>query len=144
MGSVGGEKAMKRKAPGAAVVIGDPGNAASDIVALLKSSFEEVVGVAAGRPAVRRLAPGRVRLVVILGRKADGVREIDFSIFRRDFPSAKLVGLFDGVSPEQEVLLREAGTIFIGSRERFMRNAGKILSRILHSRPEKATDPCAH
>ena len=124
---------MKRKTRGAAIVLGAQGEASLGIVRLLQPFFEDVLNVSEKDQANGCFENDKVRLVVIMGLEAckaniDSLREI-----RHLFPSAKILGLFDAFHPEQEVVLRTAGVVFLGSYERFSRNSRTILTKALNT-----------
>lgn len=125
---------MKRKARGAAIVIGAQGEATLGVVRLLQPFFEDVLNVSEEDQAYGYLENDKVRLVVMMmdletcNANHDSLREI-----RHAFPSAKILGLLDAFHPEQEVALRTAGVVFLGSYERFARNSRTILTKALNS-----------
>jgi hypothetical protein len=68
----------------------------------------------------------------------DGVEPVPdrefVSDLRRDYPEAKVVGIFDTFDPEVEIVMRSAGIVFWGSYERFNTHCEKILQTVLPDR----------
>jgi hypothetical protein len=56
------------------------------------------------------------------------------SDLRRDYPRAKVIGIFDTFDPEVEIVMRSAGIVFWGSYERFDTHCEKILQTVLPDR----------
>jgi len=128
-----GEMPMKRKAQGAAIVIGAQGEAIIAVVRLLKPFFEDVLSVSEKEHAYGHSANDKVRLVVVIDLEASNANHDSLREIRHAFPSAKILGLLDAFHPEQEVVLRTAGVVFLGSFERFARNSRTILRKALDS-----------
>ena len=124
---------MKRRARGVAIVTGTQGEATREVVRMLEPFFEYVFHASDEDHVYGRMENEKVRLVVVMdldGCKAnhDSLREI-----RHAFPSAKILGLLDAFCPNQEVVLRSAGVVFLGSYERFSRNSRSILTKALNA-----------
>jgi hypothetical protein len=124
---------MKRKTRGAAIVIGAQGEATLRVVRLLQPFFEDVLNVSEEDQAYGYLENDKVRLVVMMDVDACNANHDSLREIRHTFPSAKILGLLDAFHPEQEVALRTAGVVFLGSYERFARNSKTILTKVLDS-----------
>ena len=124
---------MKPKAQGAAIVIGAYGEETIGIVRLLKPFFEDVLTVTEEDQAYGHLENDKIRLVVMMELEACNANHDSLLEIRQAFPSAKILGLFDAFNPEQEVVLRTAGVVFLGSYESFAQNSRTILTKALNS-----------
>ena len=124
---------MKSEANGSAIVIGRQSLISSGIRKMLKPYFRTIYFLSDLQAAMTEVADEQVRLILLMGHeKNETVPEVARA-FRRAFPSAKILGLFDAFNPEQEVVLRTAGVVFLGSYERFARNSRTILTKALNS-----------
>jgi hypothetical protein len=124
---------MKKRDGGVAVVVGAENEACRGIRELLEPFFEEVLGVA-GEGLPRQIPKSRkVRLVVITDPEACRWGRAWLDAIRGAFPAVKILGLFDALQPDQEVILRTAGAVFLGSFDRFARKSKTILSRALRN-----------
>ena len=120
---------MSNNAYGRAIVVGSQRRMSSEIGSVLKPHFHSVQFLPDLRTAMSRTEGEPVRLILLL-EPDERLLEVAQTL-RRAFPSAKLLGLIDAFHPEQEVVLRTAGVIFLGSWERFSRNSQSILSKAL-------------
>lgn len=124
---------MKNEANGSAIVIGSQSLISSGIKKMLKPYFRTIYFLSDLQAAMTEVADEQVRLILLMDHeKNETVPEVARA-FRRAFPSAKILGLFDAFNPEQEVVLRTAGVVFLGSYERFARNSRTILTKALNS-----------
>ena len=124
---------MKNEANGSAIVIGSQSLISSGIKKMLKPYFRTIYFLSDLQAAMTEVADEQVRLILLMDHeKNETVPEVARAC-RRAFPSAKILGLFDAFNPEQEVVLRTAGVVFLGSYERFARNSRTILTKALNS-----------
>jgi hypothetical protein len=122
---------MENKAHGSAIVVGRQGRIISQIEQMLKPFFISISFLPDLQPAISEVGNEHVRLILLL--EPDEVMPEVAKSLRRVFPSAKILGLSDDFPPEQEVVLRSTGVVFLGSYERFSRNSKPILSKALKS-----------
>ena len=124
---------MKNEANGSAIVIGRQSLISSGIKKMLKPYFRTIYFLSDLQAAMTEVADEQVRLILLIDHeKNETIAEVARAS-RRAFPSAKILGLFDAFNPEQEVVLRTAGVVFLGSYERFARNSRTILTKALNS-----------
>jgi hypothetical protein len=124
---------MKSVANGSAIVIGRQSLINSGIRKMLKPYFRTIYFLSDLQAAMTEVTDEQVRLILLIDHeKNETIAEVARAS-RRAFPSAKILGLFDAFNPEQEVVLRTAGVVFLGSYERFARNSRTILTKALNS-----------
>lgn len=124
---------MKNNAHGSAVVVGGQNLISSEIEKMLKPYFRTVYLLSDLQAAMTEVADEQVRLILIMDHeKSEAIPDVA-QVLRHAFPRAKILGLFDAFHPEQEVVLRTAGVVFLGSYERFTRNSSTILTKALNS-----------
>jgi hypothetical protein len=127
------DTSMKNEANGSAIVIGRQSLISSGIRKMLKPYFRTIYFLSDLQAAMTEVADEQVRLILLIDHeKNETIAEVARAS-RRAFPSAKILGLFDAFNPEQEVVLRTAGVVFLGSYERFARNSRTILTKALNS-----------
>jgi hypothetical protein len=87
---------------------------------------------------VTTLPPADHRKIFSLIVVTDGIEPVPdrefVSNLRRDYPRAKVVGIFDKFDPEVEIVMRSAGIVFWGSYERFNTHCETILQTMLPDR----------
>ncbi len=123
---------MENKALGSAIVIGRQNLISSGIKKMLKPYFRTLYFLSDLQTAMSEVADEQVRLILLMDHEGNEAMPEVARALRDAFPSAKILGLFDAFNPEQEVVLRTAGVLFLGSYERFARNSRTILTQALN------------
>ena len=124
---------MKNNAHGSAIVVGRQSLISSEIEKMLNPYFQTIYFLSDLQAAMAEVADEQVRLILLMDHERNMTIAEVAQALRRAFPSAKILGLFDVFHPEQEVVLRTAGIVFLGSYERFARNSRTILTKALNS-----------
>jgi hypothetical protein len=124
---------MKNEANGSAIVIGRQSLIISGIKKMLKPYFRTIYFLSDLQAAMTEVADEQVRLILLIDHEKNETIPEVARASRRAFPSAKILGLFDAFNPEQEVVLRTAGVVFLGSYESFAQNSRTILTKALNS-----------
>ena len=127
---------MENKALGSAIVIGRQNLISSGIKKMLKPYFRTLYFLSDLQTAMSEVADEQVRLILLMDHEGNEAMPEVARALRDAFPSAKILGLFDAFNPEQEVVLRTAGVLFLGSYERFARNSRTILTQALNFEPQ--------
>ena len=123
---------MENKALGSAIVIGRQNLISSGIKKMLKPYFRTLYFLSDLQAAMSEVGDEQVRLILLMDQEGNETIPEVARTLRDAFPSAKILGLFDAFNPEQEVDLRTAGVLFLGSYERFARNSRTILTQALN------------
>lgn len=127
------DTSMKNEANGSAMVIGRQNFISSRIKKMLKPYFRTIYFLSDLQAAMSEVADEPVRLILLMDHEKNETIPEVAPAFRRAFPSAKILGLFDDFNPDQEVVLRTAGVVFLGSYESFSRNSRAILTKAFNS-----------
>ena len=117
-----------------ALLFGKKNNKVKEIERILK---RHTLGVKLVSETGRHIEPDQgdgFSLIVVTDSIEDRVDENYILNLRQSFPRAKVLSLFDDVSPEIEMNMRSAGLIFLGSYEHFIRESAHIIASALGSR----------
>jgi hypothetical protein len=118
---------MEKLKLGNALVLGKTNKSIRELGRILEKHFLEVRVTSKLSHTAGLNPPMHFNLVVITD-SLDGNPARDFGVnLRRLFPEAKILGLFDKINPEIETSVRNAGLIFLGSYDHFIKNCPDIL-----------------
>ena len=122
-------------------MVGERNTEVNNIVHILSEHFDEVSRIRKLRPGFAVCPSDHISLIVITDLLDERLDRKSVVNFRKYFPKAKIMGLFEKINQELEISLRSVGLVFLGSYDYFNQYSSNILRSALSTtsalNPEK-------